>query len=203
MLGLIGKKIGMTSIFSQEGHAIACTVIEAGPCAVTQVKTVDKDGYQAIQLGFGQGSEKNMTQPLQGHFKKNGLNLFRKTVEFENWDLSIGAEVNISLFEKGDFLDITGFSKGRGFQGGVKRHGFTGVGMQTHGQHNRMRAPGSVGGSSFPSRVFKGVRMAGRMKSKQVTIKNLEVLEILADRNILIVKGSLPGPVGSYVVIKK
>ena len=203
MLGLIGKKIGMTSIFSQEGHAIACTVIEAGPCAVTQVKTVDKDGYQAIQLGFGQGSEKNMTQPLQGHFKKNGLNLFRKTVEFENWDLSIGAEVNISLFEKGDFLDITGFSKGRGFQGGVKRHGFTGVGMQTHGQHNRMRAPGSVGGSSFPSRVFKGVRMAGRMKSKQVTIKNLEVLEILSDRNILIVKGSLPGPVGSYVVIKK
>ena len=203
MSGLIGKKIGMTSIFLEDGTAVGCTLVQAGPCFVTQIKTQDKDGYDAIQMAFDDKREKSTSKPLKGHFEKSGVGFKIKVHEFEKVDLVLGDQVNVSLFEEGDKLSIQGISKGRGFQGGVKRYGFGGVGMQTHGQHNRMRAPGSVGGSSFPSRVFKGVRMAGRMGNSKVTVKNMEVLKVLQESNILIVRGALPGAVGSYLIIKK
>lgn len=203
MSGLIGKKIGMTSIFLPDGTMIGCTLIQTGPCAVTQIKTIEKDGYSATQLAFDEKKIKSVSKPLEGHFKKAGVTPKIKVHEFAYDNLELGAELNVSIFEIGDLVSIQGVSKGRGFQGGVKRYGFSGVGMQTHGQHNRMRAPGSVGGSSFPSRVFKGVRMAGRMGTQKVTIKNIEVIKVLTDSNVLVVKGSVPGSIGSYLIIKK
>lgn len=204
MPGLIGKKVGMTSIYSAEGKATPCTVIEAGPCVVTQVKTEDRDGYKAIQLGFGERKEKNTPNALKGHFKKAGTSPKSDVVEFDGFDdLKIGATVDATLFEEGDFVSVSGTSKGKGFQGVVKRHGFGGVGQATHGQHNRMRAPGSIGAASYPARVFKGMRMAGQMGNKRVTIENLQILKVLADKNLLVVKGSIPGAKGSTVIIEK
>lgn len=204
MPGLIGKKVGMTSIYSAEGKATPCTVIEAGPCVVTQVKTEDRDGYKAIQLGFGERKEKNTPSSLKGHFKKAGTSPKSDVVEFDGFDdLKMGATVDATLFEEGDFVSVSGTSKGKGFQGVVKRHGFGGVGQATHGQHNRMRAPGSIGAASYPARVFKGMRMAGQMGNKRVTIENLQILKVLADKNLLVVKGSIPGAKGSTVIIEK
>lgn len=194
----------MTSIYSAEGKATPCTVIEAGPCVVTQVKTEDRDGYKAIQLGFGERKEKNTPNALKGHFKKAGTSPKSDVVEFDGFDdLKIGATVDATLFEEGDFVSVSGTSKGKGFQGVVKRHGFGGVGQATHGQHNRMRAPGSIGAASYPARVFKGMRMAGQMGNKRVTIENLQILKVLADKNLLVVKGSIPGAKGSTVIIEK
>ncbi|MGQ1890810.1 50S ribosomal protein L3 [Thermophagus sp. OGC60D27] len=205
MPGLIGKKIGMTSVFSAEGKNIPCTVIEAGPCVVTQVKTKETDGYEAIQLAFDDKKEKNTPMPMKGHFKKAGISPKAKLVElkdFEN-ELKAGDVLTVDLFEENIFVDITGFSKGKGFQGVVKRHGFGGVGDQTHGQHNRLRAPGSLGASSFPSRVFKGMRMAGRTGGNRVKVENLKVIKVIPESNLLMVKGSVPGPKGSYLIIEK
>lgn len=204
MPGIIGRKIGMTSIYSAEGKAMPCTVIEAGPCVVTQVKTQDRDGYDAIQLGFGERKEKNTPNALKGHFKKANTEPKSKLVEFDGFDgLNLGDTVSVDIFEEGEFVFVTGTSKGKGFQGVVKRHGFGGVGQSTHGQHNRMRAPGSIGAASYPARVFKGMRMAGQTGNKQVTIENLQVLKVLADKNLLVIKGSIPGPKGSTVTIEK
>ena len=204
MPGLIGRKVGMTSIYSAEGKATPCTVIEAGPCVVTQVKTEDRDGYKAIQLGFGERKEKNTPSALKGHFKKAGTSPKSDVVEFDGFDdLKMGATVDATLFEEGEFVSVSGTSKGKGFQGVVKRHGFGGVGQATHGQHNRMRAPGSIGAASYPARVFKGMRMAGQMGNKRVTIENLQILKVLADKNLLVVKGSIPGAKGSTVIIEK
>ena len=205
MPGLIGKKIGMTSIFGADGKNLPCTVIAAGPCVVTQVKTQEKDGYEAIQLGFDEKSEKNASAAAIGHFKKAGSAPLRKVAEFRDFDveLSVGANVEVDLFAEGDFVDVQGTSKGKGFQGVVKRHGFAGVGGQTHGQHNRGRAPGSLGAGSTPSRVFKGMKMAGQTGNGTVTIENLQVLKVLPEKNLLIVQGSVPGPKGSYVLINK
>lgn len=205
MAGLIGKKVGMTSIFSAEGKNIPCTLIEAGPCVVTQVKTVEKDGYTAVQLGFGERKEKHTTSALMGHFKKAGVSPKRKLAEFKGFEteLALGNELKADFFAEGEFVDVTGTSKGKGFQGVVKRHGFGGVGGQTHGQHNRLRAPGSMGACSYPSRVFKGKRLAGQTGNAKVKIQNLQVVRILADQNILVVKGSVPGPKGSIVKIEK
>ncbi|HYG51460.1 MAG TPA: 50S ribosomal protein L3 [Flavobacteriales bacterium] len=205
MAGLIGKKIGMTSVFSAEGKNIPCTLIETGPCVVTQVKTVDKDGYAAVQLGFGDRKEKHTTSALLGHFKKAGVTPKHKLAEFSGFEteLALGNEVNVDFFTEGEFVDVTGRTIGKGFQGVVKRHGFGGVGGQTHGQHNRLRAPGSMGACSFPSRVFKGKRLGGRTGNAQVKIKNLQVVRVLADKNLLVVKGSVPGPKGSILKIEK
>ncbi len=205
MSGIIGKKVGMTSIFDEAGKNIPCTVIEAGPCVVTQVKTEEKDGYSSVQLGFDEAKEKNTTQPLRGHFAKANTTPKRKLIEFDEFDdaVTLGDTVTVSIFEVGEFVDVVGTSKGKGFQGVVKRHGFGGVGMQTHGQHNRLRAPGSLGASSFPSRVFKGMRMAGRMGGDRVKIQNLQVLKIYADQNLIVVNGSVPGAKGSYVILDK
>lgn len=205
MSGIIGKKVGMTSLFNEEGKNIPCTVIEAGPCVVTQVRTVEKDGYVALQLAFDEKKEKNTTQPLLGHFKKAGTTPKRKLVEFGYFEeqKSIGDVVDVTLFQEGDIVELVGTSKGKGFQGVVKRHGFSGVGMQTHGQHNRLRAPGSLGASSFPSRVFKGMRMAGRTGGDRVKIQNLEILKIYPEKNLLVVSGSVPGAKGSYVILEK
>ncbi|MCB1713041.1 MAG: 50S ribosomal protein L3 [Candidatus Riesia sp.] len=204
MPGIIGKKIGMTSVYSAEGKNIPCTVIEAGPCVVTQVKKVDTDGYEAVQLGFGDKSEKNTPKAMQGHFKKAGVEPQRKVVEFEGFeDKNLGDVVGVDLFEEGEWVDVVGTSKGKGFQGVVKRHGFGGVGQATHGQHNRLRAPGSVGASSYPSRVFKGMRMAGRTGGSRVKMENLQVVKIYSDKNLIVVKGSVPGAKGSFVVIEK
>lgn len=204
MPGIIGRKIGMTSIYSAEGKAMPCTVIEAGPCVVTQVKTQDRDGYDAIQLGFGERKDKNTPNALKGHFKKANTEPKSKLVEFDGFDgLNLGDTVSVDIFEEGEFVFVTGTSKGKGFQGVVKRHGFGGVGQSTHGQHNRMRAPGSIGAASYPARVFKGMRMAGQTGNKQVTIENLQVLKVLADKNLLVIKGSIPGPKGSTVTIEK
>ena len=204
MPGLIGKKIGMTSVFSVEGKNIPCTVIEAGPCAVSQVRTLEKDGYEALQLGFLDKKEKHATKPEIGHFKKAGTAPKKKVAEFSSFDgtAKLGDILTVELFEASDFVDITGFSKGKGFQGVVRRHGFGGVGESTHGQHNRLRAPGSIGASSYPSRVFKGMRMAGQMGNKRRLAPNLQILKVMADKNILIVKGSIPGANGSTVTIK-
>jgi large subunit ribosomal protein L3 len=205
MSGIIGKKVGMTSIFDAEGKNIPCTVIEAGPCVVTQLRTVDTDGYKAVQLAFDDKKEKNTTGSLKGHFAKAKTTPKRKLVEFKYFEVekSLGEIVDVSIFVEGDYVDVVGTSKGKGFQGVVKRHGFAGVGGQTHGQHNRLRAPGSLGASSWPSRVFKGMRMAGRMGGDRVKIQNLLVLKVYADQNLLVVSGSVPGAKGSYVIVDK
>jgi large subunit ribosomal protein L3 len=206
MSGLIGKKIGMTSVYIADGQALACTVIETGPCVVTQLKTQEIDGYEAVQLGFGDKREKNTTDPLVGHFKKAGTTPKRKVVEFKEFTdtLQLGQTLTAGeIFVEGDFVDVIGTVKGRGFQGVVKRHGFAGVGGQTHGQHNRQRHPGSIGACSFPSRVFKGIRMGGRMGGNRVKIQNLRVLRVIAEQNLLVVSGSVPGAKNSFVVIEK
>lgn len=206
MSGLIGKKIGMTSVYGADGQALACTVIEAGPCVVTQVKTQEIDGYAAIQLGFGDKKEKNTTQQLVGHFKKANTTPKRKVVEFKEFadGLSLGQILGVSdVFVEGDFVDVVGTAKGRGFQGVVKRHGFAGVGGQTHGQHNRGRHPGSIGACSFPSRVFKGVRMGGRMGNNRVKTQNLKVLKVIPEKNLIVISGSVPGAKNSFVLIEK
>ena len=205
MPGLLGKKIGMTSVFSADGKNVPCTVIEVGPCVVTQVKTVETDGYNALQLGFGAQKEKHLTQPEIGHFKKAGVAPQRHLAEFKGFegDYKMGDTITVDLFNENDFVDIQGTSKGKGFQGVVKRHGFGGVGQSTHGQHNRLRAPGSVGACSYPAKVFKGMRMAGQMGNEKVTIQNLQVLKVIADHNLLLIKGSIPGSKGSIVLIEK
>ena len=204
MPGIIGRKIGMTSIFSAEGKSLPCTVIEAGPCVVTQVKTQDRDGYDAVQLGFGVRKEKNTPNALKGHFKKANTAPKAKLVEFKGFDAAnLGDAIEVNIFEEGEFVDVTGTTKGKGFQGVVRRHGFGGVGQSTHGQHNRLRAPGSIGACSYPARVFKGMRMAGQMGNKQRKMSNLQILKVIADKNLLIVKGSIPGANGSTVTIIK
>ncbi|MFN8353847.1 MAG: 50S ribosomal protein L3 [Spirosomataceae bacterium] len=205
MSGIIGKKLGMTSLYNADGSAVACTLIEAGPCTVTQVKTVETDGYNAIQLGYGEKKEKNTTKPLAGHFKKAGTTPKRKLVEFKTFEgsISLGDTVTAELFVEGDFIDAIGTSKGRGFQGVVKRHGFGGVGGQTHGQHNRQRHPGSIGACSFPSRVFKGLRMAGRMGNDRVKVQNLKVLKVYPEQNLIVISGSVPGAKNSIVILEK
>jgi large subunit ribosomal protein L3 len=205
MPGLIGKKVGMTSIFSPEGKNLPCTVLEVGPCVVTQVKTEDVDGYNAIQLGWGEAKDKNTSKALKGHVQKAGTSAKRKLVEFTDFEgeLQLGQVLTVDLFEEGGFVDVVGTSKGKGFQGVVKRHGFAGVGQATHGQHNRLRAPGSIGAGSDPSRVFKGMRMAGRMGGKRAKVQNLVVLKVDAEKNLLVVKGSVPGAKNSTVIIEK
>ena len=205
MPGLLGKKIGMTSVFSADGKNVPCTVIEAGPCVVTQVKTVETDGYEAVQLGFQEKKEKNTTKPLMGHFKKAGVTPKRHLAEFKNFDtqLNLGETVNVELFNDASFVDVIGTSKGKGFQGVVKRHHFGGVGQQTHGQHNRGRKPGSIGACSYPAKVFKGMRMAGQMGGNRVTVQNLQILKVIAEHNLLLVKGSVPGCKNSIVLIEK
>ena len=206
MSGIIGKKIGMTSLFNEEGKNIPCTVIQAGPCSVLQVRTEEVDGYIAVQLGFDDKSEKNVGKALAGHFKKAGSTPKAKIVEFRNafeHDVKTGDLVEVNMFAEGEYVDVTGTSKGKGFQGVVKRHGFGGVMQATHGQHNRLRAPGSIGAGSDPSRVFKGMRMAGRMGGKQVTVQNLQVLKVDQEQNLLVVKGAVPGAKNSYVIIRK
>jgi large subunit ribosomal protein L3 len=205
MSGLIGRKIGMTSIFDENGKNIPCTVIEAGPCVVTQVRTNEVDGYEALQLGFDDKKEKHATKAEVGHFKKAGVAAKKKVVEIKEFeqDYKLGDVITVSLFQEGEYVDVQGISKGKGFQGVVKRHGFGGVGQSTHGQHNRLRAPGSVGASSYPSRVFKGMRMAGRTGGKNVTVQNLVVLKVVEDKNLLVVKGAVPGHKNSYVIIQK
>ena len=206
MSGILGKKIGMTSIFDDNGQMIPCTIIEAGPCYVTQVRTKVKDGYEAVQLGFDEIKERLVNKPLKGHFKKSGVKPLRLISEFRivnGTQFQLGQEVRVDSFEQGDVVDVSGRSKGRGFQGVVKRHHFGGVGMTTHGQSDRVRAPGSIGSSSYPSRVLKGMRMAGRMGGERVTVKNLKVLKVIAESNILIVKGSVPGAINSYLEIVK
>lgn len=205
MPGLIGKKIGMTSVFSAEGKSIPCTVIEAGPCYVSQIKNIETDGYEAVQLAYDEKKEKHTTAPMLGHFKKAGIAPARKLVEFSGFDkeLNLGDAVTVDIFEEDSFVDIVGTSKGKGFQGVVKRHGFGGVGQSTHGQHNRLRAPGSVGASSYPSRVFKGMRMAGHMGCDRVKIENLKVIKVIPENNLLVVKGSVPGCKGSYLIIEQ
>ena len=204
MPGIIGRKVGMTSIYSAEGKAMPCTVIEAGPCVVTQLKTQDRDGYEATQLGFGERKEKNTPNALKGHFKKANTTPKAKLVEFKGFEnVNLGDTVDVNIFEEGEYVSVVGTSKGKGFQGVVRRHGFGGVGQSTHGQHNRLRAPGSIGACSYPARVFKGMRMAGQMGNKRVVMENLEVLKVLADKNLLVVKGSIPGAKGSTVTIVK
>ena len=204
MPGLIGKKIGMTSVFSADGKNIPCTVIEAGPCVVTQVKTEETDGYEAVQLAFDDKKEKNTSNPELGHFKKAGVTPKRSVIEFKGFEqeLNLGDEVKVDIFEEDTFVDVTGISKGKGFQGVVKRHGFGGVGGSTHGQHNRLRAPGSIGAASYPARVFKGMRMAGRTGGDRVKVESLRVLKVLPESNLLIVKGSVPGAKGSYLIVE-
>jgi len=205
MPGLIGKKIGMTSVFSAEGKNIPCTVLEVGPCVVTQIKTEETDGYNAVQLAYEDKSEKHATKAEIGHFKKAGTAPKRKVIELKGFvkDWKVGDTIGVDYFNDDSWLDVSGISKGKGFQGVVKRHGFRGVGDQTHGQHNRNRAPGSLGASSYPSRVFKGMRMAGRTGGKKVKVLNLRVIKLIPEKNILILKGSVPGPKGSYLIIEK
>jgi large subunit ribosomal protein L3 len=206
MSGIIGKKVGMTSVYDAVGNYISCTVIEAGPCVITQIKTVEADGYKAVQLAFDDKKEKSTTKPLLGHFKKAGVSPKRKLVEFKGFEneLSLGQALAAQdIFQEGDFVDVIGTAKGRGFQGVVKRHGFGGVGGQTHGQHNRARHAGSIGACSFPARVFKGTRMAGRMGNNRVKVQNLQVLKVYPEHNLLVVSGSVPGSKNSYVLIEK
>jgi len=205
MSGLIGRKIGMTSLFDENGKNIPCTVIEVGPCVVTQVRTNEVDGYVALQLGFDDKTEKHATKAELGHFKKAGTVAKKKVVEFQGFEneYNLGDVITADLFQEGDFVDVAGVSKGKGFQGVVKRHGFGGVGQATHGQHNRLRAPGSIGASSYPSRVFKGMRMAGRTGGERVTVQNLRVLKVVAEKNLLVVKGAIPGHKNSYVIVQK
>ncbi len=205
MSGIIGKKVGMTSVYNAEGKNIPCTVIQAGPCVVTQVKTVETDGYASVQLAYDEKKDKNTSKPMKGHFAKANTTAKKKLVEFKKFKdaKSIGEVVTAELFVEGDLIDVVGTSKGKGFQGVVKRHGFAGVGGQTHGQHNRLRAPGSLGASSWPSRVFKGMRMAGRMGGDRVKVQNLQILKVYPEQNLLVVSGSIPGAKGSYVILEK
>ena len=205
MSGLIGKKVGMTSIFNADGKCIPCTVIEAGPCIVTHVKTKEKDGYAATQLSFDNKKEKHSTAAMKGHFAKANTSPKNKVIEFKHFttEQKIGDVLNVGLFEEGEFIDVIGTSKGKGFMGVVKRHGFAGVGGSTHGQHNRLRAPGSMGASSDPSRVFPGMRMAGRTGFARVKIQNIQIVKILADKNLIVVKGAVPGHNGSYIILEK
>ena len=204
MPGIIGRKVGMTSIYSAEGKAMPCTVIEAGPCVVTQVKTQDRDGYEAVQLGFGEKKEKNTPNAMKGHFKNASTTPKAKLVEFKGFDnVTIGDKIDVAIFAEGDFVDVVGTTKGKGFQGVVRRHGFAGVGQATHGQHNRLRAPGSIGACSYPARVFKGMRMGGQMGNKNRMASNLQILKVIAEKNILIVKGSVPGANGSTLTIRR
>ncbi len=195
----------MTSVFSADGKNVPCTVIEVGPCVVTQVKTAEKDGYEAVQLGFMEKSDKHTTAPMAGHFKKAGVAPQRHLAEFKGFgeEVKLGSTITVDLFSEGDFVDIQGTSKGKGYQGVVKRHGFGGVGQATHGQHNRLRAPGSVGACSYPAKVFKGMRMAGQMGNEKVTVQNLQVVRVMPEHNVLIIKGSIPGSKGSIVLIEK
>ena len=205
MPGLLGKKIGMTSVFSAEGKNVPCTVIELGPCVVTQVKSVEKDGYSAVQLGFQEAKEKNTSAALMGHFKKAGVTPKRHLAEFTGFDkeLNLGDTVTVEMFEGCDYVDVIGTSKGRGFQGVMKRHGFGGVGQTTHGQDDRQRAPGSIGACSTPSRVFKGMRMGGHMGCNRVKVENLEVLKVMPEKNVVLVKGAVPGAKGGYLIMTK
>jgi large subunit ribosomal protein L3 len=210
MSGIIGKKLGMTNLYDEEGKNIACTLVQAGPCIVTQVKNDDTDGYTAIQLSYDEKKGKNTSKPLFGHFAKAKTTPKRKVVEFRNFRVEFGREVELGqvikldeVFKEGDYVDAIGLSKGKGFQGVVKRHGFHGVGGTTHGQHDRKRAPGSVGAGSDPSRVFKGLRMAGRMGNSRVKTINLRIMKIVADKNLVFVSGSIPGAKNSYVVLEK
>ena len=205
MSGLIGKKIGMTSLFDEKGKNMPCTVIEAGPCVVTQVRTDAVDGYEAVQLGFEDKSEKHVVKSEAGHFKKANTKVKKKVVEFQNFeeDLKLGDKINVEHFNVGDFVDVSGISKGKGFQGVVKRHGFAGVGQSTHGQHNRLRAPGSIGAASYPARVFKGMRMAGQTGNSKIKVLNLRVIKVIPEKNLLVIKGCVPGHKNSYVIIQK
>lgn len=205
MPGLIGKKIGMTSVFDESGKNVACTIIQVGPCVVTQVKTVEKDGYDAVQMAFEEKKEKNTTKAELGHFKKAQTTPKRKVVEFrgKHEDLTLGQILTVEFLNEDRYVDVTGMSKGKGFQGVVRRHGFNGVGEQTHGQHNRLRAPGSVGASSYPSKVVKGMRMAGRMGNKRVKMINLQIIKLIPEQNLLLVKGAVPGYNGSFLIIEK
>jgi large subunit ribosomal protein L3 len=206
MSGLIGRKIGMTSIFDENGKNIPCTVIEAGPCVVTQVRTLEVDGYNALQLGFDDKAEKRANKSEMGHFKKAGASPKKKVVEFRYFDegaYKLGDTIGVDLFVEGEYVDVIGTSKGKGFQGVVKRHGFGGVGQATHGQHNRLRAPGSIGAASYPARVFKGMKMAGRMGNDRVTVQNLVVFKIVPEKNLLVIKGCVPGHKNAYVTIQK
>ena len=203
MPGLIGRKIGMTSVFSADGKNIPCTVIEAGPCVVTQVKTVEKDGYKAIQLGYGEAKESRTTKPMAGIFKKAGTTPKKHLAEFKfDEEYNLGDTITVEIFNDAAFVDVVGTSKGKGFQGVVKRHGFQGVGGATHGQHNRLRHPGSLGACAWPSRVFPGTRMGGHMGNARVKVFNLEVLKVMPENNLVVVKGSVPGAKGSYVMME-
>ncbi|MEM6805288.1 MAG: 50S ribosomal protein L3 [Bacteroidota bacterium] len=207
MAGIIGKKVGMTSVFDENRKNIACTLIYAEPNVVTQLKSEETDGYEAVQLGFDEAKEKNTSRAEMGHFRKAKTTPKRKVVEFDfsatEIDLGLGDTVGVDLFEEGDFVDVVGISKGKGFQGVVKRHGFAGVGGRTHGQHNRERAPGSLGPGSTPSRVFKGMKMGGRMGGDRVKVQNLKVVKIIPEKNLIVVSGSVPGHKGAYVILEK
>ena len=205
MSGLIGRKIGMTSLFDEKGKNIPCTVLELGPCVVTQVKTKAVDGYDSLQLGFDDKTERRVTNAAKGHFKKANTTPKKKLVEFQNFEEEhkLGDLIRVDYFKEGEFVDVSGISKGKGFQGVVKRHGFAGVGQATHGQHNRLRAPGSIGAASYPARVFKGMKMAGRMGSEKVKVMNLRVLKVMPEKNLLLLKGCVPGHKNSYLIIQK
>lgn len=205
MSGIIGKKIGMTSIYDENGKNIPCTVIEAGPCVVTQIRTKEKDGYEAIQLAYDEKNDKHTNKPMKGHFAKANTTPKKVLVEFTRFEekKKFGDVVTVEVFNEGEYIDVVGTSKGKGFQGVVKRHGFRGVNDATHGQHNRLRAPGSLGASSYPSRVFKGLRMAGRTGGNRVKMINLQVMRIIPEKNVVVVKGSVPGPNNSYVILER
>ena len=205
MSGLIGKKIGMTSLFDEQGKNIPCTVLEVGPCVVTQVRTTAVDGYEALQLGFDDKAEKRTDKASLGHFKKANTAPKKKLVEFQTFeeDYKLGDTLTVDFFEEGEFVDVSGTSKGKGFQGVVKRHGFGGVGQSTHGQHNRLRAPGSIGAASYPARVFKGMRMAGQTGNEKVKVQNLRVIKVVPEKNVLVVKGCVPGHKNAYVIVQK
>ena len=205
MSGIIGRKIGMTNIFAENGKILPCTVIQAGPCTVTQVRTKNHDGYDALQLGFNEKSEKSTNKSELGHYKKSGVTPIKKLVEFKGFEseYKLGDKITVEHFNVGEYVDVTGTSKGKGFQGVVKRHGFAGVGQATHGQHNRLRAPGSIGAASYPARVFKGMRMAGQMGNKKVTVQNLQVLKVVPEKNLLLLKGCVPGHKNSIILIRK
>ena len=205
MPGLIGKKIGMTSIFNEDGKNIPCTIIQAGPCVVTQLKTEEVDGYTAVQLAFDEQKERRMTKALAGHFQKAKTTPKRKLVEFEMPEevVNLGDTITVDILEEGSFVTVAGTSKGKGFQGVVKRHGFKGVNDATHGQHNRQRHPGSIGAASYPARVFKGMRMGGQMGNARVKVENLQVLKVMPEKNIVLVKGAVPGAKNSYIIIEK
>ena len=205
MSGLVGKKIGMTSLFDETGKNTTCTILELGPCIVTQIKTKEKDGYKSFQLSYDDKSEKKIVKSEIGHFKKANTLPKKKLIEFKGFeeDLKLGDSLNVNHFVEGEYVDVSGISKGKGFQGVVKRHGFAGVGQSTHGQHNRLRAPGSIGAASYPARVFKGMKMAGQMGNKKVKIQNLKVLKVLPEKNLIVVKGAVPGHNNSFIIVQK